>query len=75
MESSSSCPGVRIVTAIGLAVDADLERLLDGQLVPLRQPARKPQDVGPSRGVGRQGAHDERTIVARARAADLQVDL
>jgi kynureninase len=50
----------------GLAVHADLERLLDGQLVPLRQPARKPQDVGPGRGVRREGVHYDRTIEATA---------
>ena len=43
-----------------LAVDPDLERLLDGQLVPLRSAARKPQDIGAGRGVRRQGVHYDR---------------
>ena len=46
----------------GLAVDADLEGLLDGHLVPLRPTAREPQDVGAGRGVRRQGVHYDRTI-------------
>ncbi|MGH3027724.1 MAG: NAD(P)H-dependent oxidoreductase subunit E, partial [Gaiellaceae bacterium] len=45
-----------------LAVDADLERLLDGHLVPLRPTAGEPQDVSAGRGVRRQGVHYDRTI-------------
>jgi NADH:ubiquinone oxidoreductase subunit F (NADH-binding)/NADH:ubiquinone oxidoreductase subunit E len=45
-----------------LLVDPDLERLLDGQLVPLPPTAREPQDVGAGRGVRRQGVHYDRTI-------------
>jgi hypothetical protein len=45
-----------------LTVDADLERLLDGHLVPLRPAAGEPQDVSAGRGVRRQGVHYDRTI-------------
>ena len=60
--SSSSWPGRAHGHGDRLAVDADLERLLDGQLVPLRFAVRKPQDVGSGRGVRRQGVHYDRTI-------------
>ncbi len=60
--SSSSWPGRAHGHGDRLPVDADLERLLDGQLVPLRLAVWKPQDVGSGRGVRRQGVHYDRTI-------------